>query len=444
MQLGTVFSTYYIYNDLQSRACGFFMLLCFWCFLVGLAIQGRNVIVVGAGPSGLAVAAALVQKGEEVVLFERQANIQGGWRQHFDGLTITTRASTCSLPDFPLDICTCSDELLGEEYVEYLRAYAARFTLDVRCNTEVVGIDDVEGAWSVRVKSGGDVEGELVTWSCQEIVIATGKNAVPLVPQPWAEITASCIIHSSHLQGPCFREAVRAACAQELLVIGFGNSAADICKLILRDAGCDGAVHVSMRRLPPIVRRQWGPLRLEWFATLFSLVCDRNGDRLTSFLMYLIEGDFGSLFPDLPTWGARKERHIPTVDRDGALLQLVREKRIVPHQGVESVEVCTNGDSQKVQVKFAGEAKKHTFANVIVCTGYESSLQAQKECLSNDAVLARAHFVGLGPEPSDLLPLRGIGREAKKVAQHILDLLNLKRRHEERRSHFEDAVAKID
>ena len=72
-----------------------------------------------------------------------------------------------------------------------------------------------------------------------------------------------------------------------------------------------------MRRLPPVVRRQWGPLRLEWFARLFSIFCDKNGDRLTDWLMYLIEGDMHKLFPNLETWGARKERHIPTVDRDG-------------------------------------------------------------------------------------------------------------------------------
>jgi len=151
--------------------------------------------------------------------------------------------------------------------------------------------------------------------------------------------------------------------------------------------------------------------------------------------MYLIEGDMHKLFPNLETWGARKERHIPTVDRDGSLLRHVREQRIVPHQDLEWVELSkeegSDLDNGKVQVKFLGEAEPKTFNFVILCTGYKSSLEAQA-CLSCNDVMARAHFVGLGPEPKDLLPLKGIGREAQSVARHISDLLHLKRRKEQR------------
>jgi len=363
-----------------------------------------------------------------VVVLERQKSIQGGWCQHFDGLTITTRASTCGLPDFPVKLFTCNDELKGTEYVDYLVAYAARFALDVRCNMEVVQIKEHGGRWMVSVRHP---DGQ-ATLTCDELVVATGKNAIPRMPRCYdrLDLQTAPIIHSSHLQGHRFQQAVSAAAGQ-LLVVGFGNSAADICSLILRQAP-SGSVHVSMRRLPPIVRRQWGPFRLEWFAKLFSLACDKNGDRLTHWLMYMIEGDMQKLFPDLDTWGARKERHIPTVDRDGSLLRHVREERIVPHQDIEKIELCKHSEDPsetKVEVKFAGESDVHTFDFVILCTGYESSLEAQS-CLSTAEVLGRAHFVGLGPEPKDLLPLVGIGREARTVATQISDLLHLKRRRD--------------
>ena len=385
-----------------------------------LSGSSTAVIVVGGGPSGLATAAALIQKGEgPVVVLERQNSIQGGWCQHFEGLTITTRASTCGLPGFPMKFFTSNDELSGQEYVEYLKAYAARYALDVRCNMEVVQIADRNGIWNLSVKHP---DGQ-TTLTCEELVVATGKNAIPRVPHGYG--LHDRIIHSSQLHGPRFREALAAAAADRLLVVGFGNSAADICSLILR--ATSGNVHVAMRRRPPIVRRQWGPLRLEWFARLFSLACDKNGDRLTNWLMYLIEGDTRKLFPDLDTWGARKERHIPTVDRDGSLLRYVREERIVPHQDLEKME--KDGEDGKVQVKFAGESDVCTFDLVILCTGYESSLETQS-CLSTDDVMGRAHFVGLGPEPKDLLPLIGIGREARRVATQISDLLRLRRRRE--------------
>eukprot|EP00438_Fugacium_kawagutii_P024694 Skav235534 [mRNA] locus=scaffold3067:82632:94797:+ [translate_table: standard] len=401
-----------------------------------------GVIVVGAGPSGLAAAAALVRKGEDVVVLERQGSIQGGWCQHFEGLTITTRAATCGLPGFPVKFFTSADELKGTEYVEYLAAYAARFALDVRCNMEVVKIQEVDGRWHVSVKH---LDGQS-TLTCEELVVATGKNAVPRVPQCYDRADLrDRVIHSSQLQGHRLQEAVAAAAEGRLLVVGFGNSAADICSLILGRGA--GSVHVSMRRLPPIVRRQWGPLRLEWFARLFSLACDKNGDRLTNWLMYMIEGDMRKLFPDLDTWGARKERHIPTVDRDGSLLRHVREQRIVPHQDIERIECRDTNDhleskAQAVQVKFAGESEVYAFDLVILCTGYKSSLQAQS-VVSTDEVMCRAHFVGLGPEPKDLLPLAGIGREAQRVATQISDLMQLKRRRERSRECNQDGVVRI-
>lgn len=360
----------------------------------------------------------------------------------FEGLTITTRAATCGLPGFPVKLVFGADELKGSEYVEYLAAYAGRFALDVRCNMEVVEIQEADGEWKISVRQMEN--GSPSTLTCDELVVATGKNAVPHMPSCYtrADLQGAQIIHSSQLQGHRFQEAVSAAAADRLLVVGFGNSAADICSSLLRQC-TSGSVHVSMRRRPPIVRRQWGFLRLEWFARLFSNVCDKNGDRFTNWLMYMIEGDVESLFPDLDTWGARQERHIPTVDRDGSLLRHVRERRIIPHPGLESILLScdetgseTAGDAaigprpRPVQVKFFGESASHTFDVVLLCTGYTSSLEASenRHTFSSHAVLGRAHFVGLGPEPKDLLPLAGIGREAQSVAQQICQLLQLKRR----------------
>ena len=61
---------------------------------------------------------------------------------------------------------------------------------------------------------------------------------------------------------------------------------------------------------------------------------------------------------------------------------------------------------------------------MVLCTGYRTSLECQGG-LSRDAVRARAFFVGLGPEQRDLLPLQGIGREARKVAAQVSDMLRI-------------------
>ncbi|CAE7610932.1 CER3 [Symbiodinium natans] len=69
-----------------------------------------DVVVIGAGPSGLATAAALVQRGVDVIVLERQRQIQGSWQEHFEGLTITTRAASCGLPGWPAATTRARDE----------------------------------------------------------------------------------------------------------------------------------------------------------------------------------------------------------------------------------------------------------------------------------------------------------------------------------------------
>ena len=107
----------------------------------GPALEGSaRVLVLGAGPAGLAAAAALRQRGVRgVVLLERHGSVQGSWREHFTGLSINTRRDFCGLPGWPVPAEDFPEELGVEDYVRYLRAYAARFALDVRCGLEVVG-----------------------------------------------------------------------------------------------------------------------------------------------------------------------------------------------------------------------------------------------------------------------------------------------------------------
>ena len=75
-----------------------------------------------------------------------------------------------------------------------------------------------------------------------------------------------------------------------------------------------------------------------------------------------------------------------------------------------------------MRVRFRGEAEWRTFAMVVACTGYEASTWRQP-CLQGADVRARAHFVGFGAAPRDLLPLQGIGREASRAARIIAEKL---------------------
>ena len=62
--------------------------------------RDRAVIVIGAGPAGLAVSHALVARGVDHVVLERGA-VGESWRRYYDGLVLHTGRHLSSLPGRP-------------------------------------------------------------------------------------------------------------------------------------------------------------------------------------------------------------------------------------------------------------------------------------------------------------------------------------------------------
>src|SRR5690348_8257253 len=81
------------------------------------------VIVVGAGPAGLAVGACLRRAGIEPVLLERERTVASSWRRHYDRLYLHTGRAHSSLPGFPLPR-EYPRYPSRQQVVDYLEAYA--------------------------------------------------------------------------------------------------------------------------------------------------------------------------------------------------------------------------------------------------------------------------------------------------------------------------------
>jgi len=59
-------------------------------------------IVVGAGPAGLACAAALRRSGGSVIVLEKADRIAASWRHHYDRLHLHTHKRQSGLPGLPM------------------------------------------------------------------------------------------------------------------------------------------------------------------------------------------------------------------------------------------------------------------------------------------------------------------------------------------------------
>lgn len=177
----------------------------------------QNVLVIGAGLSGLVTAKTLLEYGYSVRVFEKDPEIGGVWAssRRYPGLTIQNTRDTYAFSDFPMprDYPEFPD---GAQMLAYLKAYAAHFGIDrvIRAghSVERAGLD-TSGArpkWSLSGQAGGqpfEAEGDF-------LVVCNGIFSEPAIPDyPGMDVfeqNGGMILHTSTAGRPeCYRGITR-------------------------------------------------------------------------------------------------------------------------------------------------------------------------------------------------------------------------------------------
>lgn len=201
----------------------------------------RPVVVVGAGPGGLAVAAALRARGVDALVLEKEPEPAASWRRHYDRLHLHTTRRWSALPGLGIPRAY-GRWVARDDVVRYLEQYAAHHRLDVRTGVEVVRVERADGGgWLLATASGDGVRADVV-------VVATGYNHTPVVP-PWpgAQTFPGELLHAS-----AYRHA-RPFRGRDVLVVGAGNTGAEIAVDLVE--GGAARVRLSVRTPPHVVRR---------------------------------------------------------------------------------------------------------------------------------------------------------------------------------------------
>lgn len=198
-----------------------------------------NVVIVGAGPAGLAVGACLKQAGVDFTMLEKAGEVAPAWRRHYRRLHLHTVRSFSSLPFVPFPK-SHPRYVPREQVVEYLDAYAARFGLEPRFGVTVKSVRREGDRLMVQTDAG--------LFGARKVVIATGNNAEPITPGfHGIGSFKGDVLHSAG-----YTDAALYA-GKDVLVVGMGNTGAEIA-LDLAESGARPTI--SVRKGVHIVPRQ--------------------------------------------------------------------------------------------------------------------------------------------------------------------------------------------
>ncbi|KAK8587676.1 hypothetical protein V6N12_022159 [Hibiscus sabdariffa] len=181
------------------------------------------VVIIGAGPSGLATSACLSAHSIPHVILEREDVYASLWKKRtYDRLKLHLAKEFCALP-FKPHSPDSPTYIPKDMFVDYLDDYVETFNIRPRYHQSVESAfyNEADGKW--RIDANNMDTGAVEVYVAEFLVIASGENSAKYIPDlPGLDTFKGRTIHSKEYKsGAKYKN-------NDVLVVGCGNSGMEI------------------------------------------------------------------------------------------------------------------------------------------------------------------------------------------------------------------------
>ncbi|XVF58767.1 hypothetical protein PTKIN_Ptkin07bG0092800 [Pterospermum kingtungense] len=331
----------------------------------------NDVVIVGAGPSGLATSACLSAHSIPHVILEKEDVYASLWKKRaYDRLKLHLAKEFCSLP-FKPHSPDSPTYIPKDLFVKYLDDYVSKFNIQPQYHRSVESACCDENHEKWRIEAKNMQSGEVEVYVSEFLVVASGENSAKYIPDfAGLETFEGEMIHSSEYKYGLKYE------NKGVLVVGCGNSGMEIAydlsnfgaqtSIIIRNP-----VHVvtkEMVRLGMILSKYLPTFLVDFGVVLMSNI----------------------VFGDLSKYGIHRPKQGPfflkaTQGRapiiDVGTVDKIKSKEIKVVPGISSIE------GKKVVFEDGAERE---FDAIVFATGYKSIannwLKDYKHALNEDGL----------------------------------------------------------